>query len=287
MRVVDATTLQGYAPVVCIAQAEEFVMNIESRFSWGSRKARWVALAIGGATVVGLGAFAYAATPAAGVINACYDSGNGAVRIIDPANDSCKKKETAISWNQTGPAGAAGPAGAVGSAGVAGPAGLTGTPGAMGAPGANGSPGAAGPQGVAGPAGPAGAAGSAGPGAPNHVAVATLSAHGQVTGDFSGTSGTPINVVSFSWGASEPRDPASGLPTGRLQVQPITITKTIDQSSPRFLNALATNENLTSVRLNVLGPNGDTIYSYMLTNASVSARQVSHTGAVGDSMLEQ
>ena len=54
-----------------------------------------------------------------------------------------------------------------------------------------------------------------------------------------------------------------------------------------FLNALANNENLGSVHLNVLGPNGDTTYSYVLTNASISARQVSHTGAVGDSMLEQ
>ena len=241
-------------------------MNDKSRFSWGSRKARWVALAIGGASVLGLGAFAYAATPAAGVINACYDSGTGAARIINPSTDSCKKKEIAISWNQTGPAG---------------------TPGATGAPGNNGAPGSPGPQGVAGPAGPAGASGSAGPGAPNRVAIATLTAKGQHTGDFSGAGGAPLNVVGFSWGAVVPHDAASGLPTGKLQVGQLTITKAIDQASPLFLNALATNENLTSVRLNFLGPNGDTTYTYLLTNANISARQISQTGAAGDALLEQ
>jgi type VI secretion system secreted protein Hcp len=53
------------------------------------------------------------------------------------------------------------------------------------------------------------------------------------------------------------------------------------------LNALATNENLTSVKLSFLGPTGETVFSYTLTNANISARQITHTGATGDAMLEQ
>ena len=62
---------------------------------------------------------------------------------------ACKAKETAITWNQTGPQG------------------VPGAPGAQGPPGelgAKGDPGQAGPQGPAGPAGPAGPQGPAGAG---------------------------------------------------------------------------------------------------------------------------
>jgi lipopolysaccharide/colanic/teichoic acid biosynthesis glycosyltransferase len=34
------------------------------------------------------------------VINGCYKSGNGQLRVIDPATDSCHPSETAISWSQ-------------------------------------------------------------------------------------------------------------------------------------------------------------------------------------------
>ncbi len=43
-----------------------------------------------------------------GVINGCYKSQNGQLRLIDPASASCNPSETAISWNQTGPQGPAG-----------------------------------------------------------------------------------------------------------------------------------------------------------------------------------
>ena len=71
--------------------------------------------------------------------------GNGQLRVIDPATDSCRPSETPISWNQTGAQGPEGPAGPQGPAGPAGPAG------------------AQGPAGPAGPAGPEGPAGPQGP----------------------------------------------------------------------------------------------------------------------------
>ena len=51
--------------------------------------------------------YAVADIGGSGVINGCYKSQNGQLRLIDPATDSCRPSETAISWSQTGPAGTA------------------------------------------------------------------------------------------------------------------------------------------------------------------------------------
>jgi hypothetical protein len=85
------------------------------------------------------------------------------VFVLQDAGTSCPKGTTAISWNQTGPAGPAGPAGTTGPAGAigsAGPAGNTGAAGPVGAPGPTGPAGPAGPIGNTGPPGPAGANGN-------------------------------------------------------------------------------------------------------------------------------
>ena len=85
-----------------------------------------VALVAGGVAV------AQASIPGSnGVITACYDK-TGAVRIIDTAKTSCGKGETALTWNEQGPAGptgATGPTGSAGATGATGPAGATGPPG--------------------------------------------------------------------------------------------------------------------------------------------------------------
>ena len=83
---------------------------------------------------------AYATIPDGnGVIQGCYATSGGSLRVIDStAGAACAKKETAISWNQTGPEGPAGQAGPQGAAGAQGPQG----PG--------------GPQGPEGPTGPSG-----------------------------------------------------------------------------------------------------------------------------------
>jgi type VI secretion system secreted protein Hcp len=41
-----------------------------------------------------------------------------------------------------------------------------------------------------------------------------------------------IQIESFSWGITTPRDAASGQATGKRQHKPLTITKPIDKSSP-------------------------------------------------------
>ena len=118
-----------------------------------------------------------------------------------------------------------------------------------------------GPQGATGPQGPAGSS------APNPDAVvATVSVHGQQQGDFSQT---PIDVTAISHEIVSPRDPATGLPTGKRQHKPITLTMTWGPSTPRFLSALVNNENLTTFRLSLLR-DGQEVARIELMNASVS-----------------
>ena len=86
-------------------------------------------IVVGVVSVVG-GAVAFATIPSAGgVIHGCRTF-NGDVRLIDTdIGQRCRPFETAVNWNQAGPAGQPGPAGT---------------------PGVPGSPGAPGPQGPAG-----------------------------------------------------------------------------------------------------------------------------------------
>jgi hypothetical protein len=105
---------------------------------------RRVALAITAAAAVAIAGgvtYALADVGSGGVINGCYKSQNGQLRLIDPATDSCNPSETAISWSQTGPQGPKGDPGPPGPQGPAGPQGIPGPVGPQGPPGAQGPPG--------------------------------------------------------------------------------------------------------------------------------------------------
>jgi len=109
--------------------------------------------------LIALGGIAYATIPdVSGLISACYSSTSGALRVIDSAA-KCSAAERALSWNQTGPAGAQGAQGLKGDTGAAGAQGLKGDTGAAGAQGLKGDTGAAGAQGLKGDTGAAGAQG--------------------------------------------------------------------------------------------------------------------------------
>jgi type VI secretion system secreted protein Hcp len=124
-----------------------------------------------------------------------------------------------------------------------------------------------GPQGLQGLTGAAGRDGRDGvattPPDPN-AAAGTLAIHGQKQLDF-----PPIDLTGVSHEIISPRDAGSGLPTGKRQHQPITITKQFDKTSPLLLKALVSNENLTSVLIGLLR-NGQQVATIKLTNASVS-----------------
>ncbi|RIK36815.1 MAG: hypothetical protein DCC55_26145 [Chloroflexi bacterium] len=122
-----------------------------------------------------------------GEITGCYDTENGALRVINAAaGQQCGATEQTLIWNQIGPAGPqgekgdtgpagpagpqgekgntgpAGPVGPKGDTGAAGPAGPKGEQGDPGPTGPMGPPGLPGPQGLPGPMGPAGAPGTPG-----------------------------------------------------------------------------------------------------------------------------
>ena len=120
---------------------------------------RRVALAVTAVAIVAIAGgvtYAVADIGGGGVIDGCYKTQNGQLRLIDPATDSCHPSETAISWSQTGPQG---PKGDKGDKGDPGPQGPAGAPGAKGDKGDQGDPG---PQGATGPTGPQGPPGLSG-----------------------------------------------------------------------------------------------------------------------------
>src|SRR6185312_14088488 len=47
-----------------------------------------------------------------------------------------------------------------------------------------------------------------------------------------------------------PRDPQSGIPTGKRMHKPFTITKELDQSTPLLFQVLCTNENIREAPIN-------------------------------------
>jgi hypothetical protein len=90
--------------------------------------------AVAVAAIAGGVTYAVADIGGGGVINGCYKSQNGQLRLIDPATDSCHPSETAISWGQTGTQGPKGDKGDPGPPGPQGPKGDKGDPGSSATP---------------------------------------------------------------------------------------------------------------------------------------------------------
>jgi type VI secretion system secreted protein Hcp len=200
------------------------------------RRKLGIAVAAVALVVCGAATYAFAVgSSTTQTINGCTGP-DGLLRVI-AAGAVCRPHETPLSWNTVGPAGDTGPTGASGAAG------------------ADGATGATGPQ------GPAGSAA-----ADPDAVVATLFVKGQVSGVFSDT---PIDVTAVSHEIVSPRDPQSGLPTGKRQHKPISITMAWGPTTPLFLNALVTNENLTTFRLSLMS-DGQEVARIELTNASVA-----------------
>jgi len=91
-----------------------------------------------------------------------------------------------------------------------------------------------------------------------------------------------ILVHAFNHDILSPRDPDSGLPTGKRLHKPLYILKEIDRSSPLLRNALVNNENLVTWELKFWTPSPTgverQIYTITLTNASIAS--------VSESMLD-
>jgi hypothetical protein len=105
------------------------------RSRWRRPARRWAVLSAATAAtlIVGTGVALATVPDGGGVFHGCYDKHSGGLRLIDPsAGQHCKRDETAVSWNQTGPAGPQGPKGDTGQTGPAGQTGQTGPPGQTG-----------------------------------------------------------------------------------------------------------------------------------------------------------
>jgi type VI secretion system secreted protein Hcp len=108
---------------------------------------------------------------------------------------------------------------------------------------------------------------------------AYLRLKGQRTGDIRGSvtqkgrEGT-IMVIAVDHELSSPRDPSSGLPTGKLRHKPVRITKELDRSSPLLYQMMTTNENLTGWELQFwrMTAAGTEIQNFTmrLTNANIA-----------------
>jgi type VI secretion system secreted protein Hcp len=87
-----------------------------------------------------------------------------------------------------------------------------------------------------------------------------------------------IPASALSVGVSRPVDPASGMATGKAQLQPLQIVKAVDRASPKFLSAMIASEQLTTVDCSFYRqPGGQSAQRYFrvrLNNARVVDVQI-------------
>ncbi len=90
-----------------------------------------------------------------------------------------------------------------------------------------------------------------------------------------------LRALTFDHSIISPRDPQSGLPTGKRMHKPFVITKTLDASTPMFFNSLVNNETLSTVEFEIWQAGGAATMGAMggiekkvatikLTNASIA-----------------
>ena len=87
-----------------------------------------------------------------------------------------------------------------------------------------------------------------------------------------------IEIYDVKHGVLAPVDAASGLPTGKRQHKPITVTKPVDKATPILQNILYNNENITEFRLDFWRPDRSgkevQFYTIELVNASIVGIQL-------------
>ncbi|WP_028062636.1 type VI secretion system tube protein Hcp [Solirubrobacter soli] len=163
--------------------------------------------------VLAVGAASAIAANDSDVIRACAAK-NGKTLHLAGANGKCAKGETALTWNQKGPAGA---------------------------------PGAAGP---AGPQGPAGANAAA----PENVVGGDPLAGGQATMSASIDGIGDISVKAFGFGGKNtPGSAGGGGGAGKVAFHDLTFAKLYDATSPKLFQRLATGEHIKQVTFNLHG----------------------------------
>jgi len=91
-----------------------------------------------------------------------------------------------------------------------------------------------------------------------------------------GVFNAPTAVLGFSHNIRTTRDAASGLPTGRRQHKPVSVTKPIDKSTPLLMNALVNGEVIDEVVIEMGSfPRGIDFPGEPVTYTLIDARVVS------------
>ena len=108
---------------------------------------------------------------------------------------------------------------------------------------------------------------------------AYLSLVGQKQGDIKGSVTQKgregkIMVIAFTHEIVCPRDPASGIPTGKRIHKPFTIIKELDRATPLLYSVLCHNENIKSWELQLWQPSPTGAerqhFTLRMTNANIS-----------------
>jgi type VI secretion system secreted protein Hcp len=106
-----------------------------------------------------------------------------------------------------------------------------------------------------------------------------LACEGETQGPFNGSCTqagreNKIEIIGWSHELVSPRDAASGLPTGKRQHKPFTVTAQIDKATPLLHKALVDNENIPKWKLNCWKPSSAgkelNFYDIELVNANVA-----------------
>jgi type VI secretion system secreted protein Hcp len=112
-------------------------------------------------------------------------------------------------------------------------------------------------------------------------ADAFLAVVGKKQGSLKGECETPghndeIDVIAWRWGVTAPTAPGSASATGRRVYDQLEVDKQVDASSTKLINALATNEELRSVTLNLrkAGADEEDFFTVKLERARVVGSQM-------------
>lgn len=214
--------------------------------------------------LVGVAALAAAAAPAfaADTIHACVKKLSGDTRIVKPGQ-GCRPFEQLVIWNVAGPQGPAGPAG---PQGIAGPQGLQGVEG---------------PQGPQGPEGPQGPGGGGGGGTTARKFAAQLVIEGL------NTPSEPSMLWALTVGVSNSLSGGGGSGggggAGKASFQDFSLTKPVDELSPKLMLATAKGVHYVKATIDVFGEDGPgsaAVFTWELNDVFVSSLSFAASGDV-------
>jgi type VI secretion system secreted protein Hcp len=100
-----------------------------------------------------------------------------------------------------------------------------------------------------------------------------------------------IDILSFSWGVSQPATAASGQASGKRQHQTLTVRKTVDSASPKLRTACANGQHFKQVTLTTYprASQGQepVVQVTKLTDVIISSERVVNNSQAGERPVEE